>query len=320
MKFNTAWALAAWGLAAGAASAATLGIGDPAPPLQIDKWINTSPIEIDTKGDKAYLFEFWATWCGPCIMSMPHLNEIHHKYEDELVVLAISDEPEAVVRRFVKDMPKKVDYPMAVDKAQQTTRAYLAASGQMGIPVAFIVNKQGRVAWLGHPMDPGMDAVLDAVIKGTYDIDQAKAEMAKAQAEMAADERFMMAHRLELITAMQQADWPTAARLARQVADPASGVSKSLRLEVLVQVSWSMLTHEKADKAYVKDALQLAKAAYDLGRENALVVDTYARALFEDGRIQDAIEHQREAIELADEAGLKKELQNTLSEYEAALK
>ena len=131
-------------------------------------------------------------------------------------------------------------------------------------------------------------------------------ERAKAQAEMAADERFLMTHRLELVTAMQQADWPTAARLARQVADPASGVSKSLRLEVLVQVSWSMLTHEKADKAYVKDALQLAKAAYDLGRENALVVDTYARALFEDGRIQDAIEHQRQAIELADEAGGEK--------------
>lgn len=57
---------------AGTQPAVTLKAGDPAPPLKIEKWLKSGPIERFEKG-KVYVLEFWATWCPPCIASMPHL-------------------------------------------------------------------------------------------------------------------------------------------------------------------------------------------------------------------------------------------------------
>src|SRR5262245_45128662 len=73
-----------------AASAATLKVGDPAPKLQVAKWVQGDPVtKFDP--DKAYIVEFWATWCGPCRVSIPHLNELHEKFKDKKLVVIGQD-------------------------------------------------------------------------------------------------------------------------------------------------------------------------------------------------------------------------------------
>src|SRR5882762_1884757 len=65
--------------------------GELAPPLQVSEWVKGAPTPQLEKG-KVYLVEFWATWCGPCIGNIPHLNAMQKKYgSDGLVVIGFSN-------------------------------------------------------------------------------------------------------------------------------------------------------------------------------------------------------------------------------------
>lgn len=144
---------ALFGTAATAVSSAAQ-IGDPAAPLQIAEWIKGGPVDLaEVKGRKIVVVEFWATWCGPCKASIPHLTELAHKFADRGVVfVGVSDENASKVRPFVDNMGAKMDYTVAIDDNRQTSGGYMRAYGRNGIPCAFIVDLEGRVAWVGHPM------------------------------------------------------------------------------------------------------------------------------------------------------------------------
>ena len=153
---------------AGGVRAAELGA--PAPPLQIAEWVKGDAVELASgQGKKVYVIEFWATWCPPCRESIPHLTEVQNQYADKgVIVMGISDESPAVVKRFIEKMGNDMDYTVAVDKDRLTTTAYLEAFGAPGIPYAFVVDKSGAIVWHGHPME-GLEDVLDGVVTGAFD-------------------------------------------------------------------------------------------------------------------------------------------------------
>src|SRR5437588_12539911 len=69
-------------LAAPAARAdGTLSVGDPAPKLQVKEFVKGDPVKELEKG-KVYVVEFWATWCGPCRATIPHLTELAKEHKD----------------------------------------------------------------------------------------------------------------------------------------------------------------------------------------------------------------------------------------------
>ena len=129
-------------------------IGDPAAPLQITEWVKGEAVDLaEVKGKKIVVIEFWATWCGPCKTSIPHLTELQKKFAGRGVVfIGVSDEDAAKVRPFVDQMGDKMDYTVAIDNNRQTSAGYMKAYGQNGIPCAFIVDREGSIAWVGHPM------------------------------------------------------------------------------------------------------------------------------------------------------------------------
>jgi thiol-disulfide isomerase/thioredoxin len=179
------WTGGAWALVAGMTLAAVAGpslkVGDPAPKLQTGKWVQGEPVKDFQKG-KAYIVEFWATWCPPCRASIPHLNETYNKFKDKgLIVIGqdCSEQNDALVAPFVKNMGDKMTYRVALDdkatnKQGQMSKTWMEAAGRDGIPSAFLVDTKGVIAWIGHPMEL-KEQVIEEVLAGTFDVRKAAA-------------------------------------------------------------------------------------------------------------------------------------------------
>jgi len=148
-------------------------LGQPAAPLKISEWIKGKPVDLAAaKGKQVLVVEFWATWCGPCRTSIPHLTEMQKKFKD-VVFIGVSDEESATVKKFVTKMGDQMDYTVAIDDKRQTSKGYMEAFDQNGIPHSFIVDLEGRVVWQGHPM-AGLDEALAEVVAGKFDLNKAK--------------------------------------------------------------------------------------------------------------------------------------------------
>jgi len=116
-----------------------------APEIQVAYWLNSDPLTLADLRGKIVVLEFWATWCPPCRITVPHLTRMYNAYKDKGVAfISLTDEPRRRVEPFVKAM--KMPYP--IGGGSPTGRVYRVR----GIPHAFIISPAGEVVWEGHPM------------------------------------------------------------------------------------------------------------------------------------------------------------------------
>ena len=88
------------------------------------------------------LVDFWATWCGPCKMAMPHLQEIHEKYGDKgvtIVAVSVDQGGEKVVRQFIQKHGYTFEVVLTDRQIEQKFGGFL------GIPTTFIIDPDGLV-------------------------------------------------------------------------------------------------------------------------------------------------------------------------------
>lgn len=116
--------------------------GKKGPLIKVGQWMTSEP---GTQG-KVVMVEFWATWCGPCLRSIPHLNTLHDKHKDQLVIIGVSDEDPATIRRFMQKT--RFNYAVASDQR----RSIISAVSPRGIPHAIIMSPDGIVRWQGNPL------------------------------------------------------------------------------------------------------------------------------------------------------------------------
>lgn len=329
---------AAWG----GEQAATLKVGDPAPKLFVSKWLNGDPVQSLEK-DKIYVLECWATWCGPCRASIPHVSEMNTKFKDKGVVIIgmnVWERNVSGVEPFVKKMGEKMNYRVAMDEAPgKTADAWLKAAGKSGIPCAFVVDKEGRIAWIGHPMN-GMARVIEQLVAGTFD-PKKEAEMAAKrqdlqkrfrEAAQANDTDKMLTLADEALVAdpdaapqigimkfqlllMKKRDYPTAYALATKLSEN----ELKDNAETLNQLAWTILDGKDVEKRDFDVALKLALRADELTKhENPAVLDTLARAYAEKGQAAKAVETQKLAIEKVKGEEDKAKYLESLKKYEGA--
>jgi thiol-disulfide isomerase/thioredoxin len=347
-------------------AADSLTIGSTAPALDIEHWVQDGkgkfkPVTKFEKG-KVYVVEFWATWCGPCVKSMPHLVSIQNSFADKGVqIVSISNEKLDVVETFLeRKVPSSISdkeqtfreltsgYCLTTDPDESSYSDYMDAAGQNGIPCAFIVGKDQKIEWIGHPMS--MDDPLTAIVDGNWD----RAAFAEAFKEekameelMEKIERSMQTGKFEkalglINSALETSKSPkvkmqlkmTKVQVAMQspelTDDVKNLISESYRdfsdnASLINFVAWTV--YEKTrDKAWKDDALiKASRIASDKAASaapvqlKAAILDTVSHLQHLEGDTEGAIKNQEKAVELADEE-MKEELSAFLKELKSSLK
>ncbi len=358
MKLKLAATTALAALAGLAAPAfADLNVGDPAPKLEVAKFVKGEPIKALEPGN-TYVVEFWATWCGPCRATIPHLTEMQKKHEDvKIVGVSVWEQDQDAVAPFVEEMGDKMDYRVAMDSIPDGKDAddgamatnWMKAAEQDGIPTAFIVNKDLKIVWIGHPAE--IEEPLDKVVAGKLDLATAVAEAKKAKEEHAKlagiQEKLGKAVQSEdpkqILAAVAEAVKEVPSLEARLVplkfgallgaGEHAEALTMAKKLlqgaageesDALNFVAWAIVDPDvktKPSPDLVAFALQTAKKGDEIeGGKNPFLADTLARAYFASGDAAKAVETQKRALELAKGTELEDDasLQERLDEYQKA--
>lgn len=329
-----------------------LFIGDKAPAVTVDHWIKGDAIDGFEDG-QVYVMEFWATWCGPCVTSMPHLSSVQEEYGDKVKIIGVSSEksPEVVTEFLAKTNKRdnklnndRMRYTVAVDPDRSTSRVFMEASNQRGIPTAFIINGNGQVAWIGHPMS--MDEPLKEVIEGKWDLEAAasafrlEAEQEIAMKEMnsvyqtartsgdwdvwiTAIDNFTAKYggnaRMEeakfqaLLTGKKdkKAAYAWAKKMVKKVWDNAQSLNA---------MAWAIVDETPEDLRDLDFALRVAKRASDLtDNKDPMILDTLARCYWDMGKKYKAIAWQEKAVEYLGDDEMNASILDTLNEYKATL-
>ncbi len=164
------------------AAANALDVGEKSTPLTGVTWVKGEGVDPSKPdGKHIYIVEFWATWCQPCHVSIPHLNGLHAKYKDKgLVIMGISNETKEKVDEFMTKL--NMDYIVGLEPTNAVFTAYKGAN--QGIPEAFVIGKDGKLLWRGNPL-AGLDRTVKLIMEGKFDLEVSKkiaAEQANLQA------------------------------------------------------------------------------------------------------------------------------------------
>lgn len=336
-----------------AVRAQTLGVGDSAPKLEIKEFVKGDAVKEFEKG-KTYVVEFWATWCGPCRVSIPHLTELQKKYKDiKFIGVSVWEQDPEKVKPFVKEMGDKMEYSVAIDDVPKNgdgndgkmAKNWMTAAEQDGIPSAFVVNGEGKILWIGHPME--LDKVLDKVAAGTFDLAAAIKEQKEAKAKQeklkAVQQKLSKAQakgESALLTAIDEVitvDSSLEEQLAplkfmmlmrikgkeKQAAEYASKLIDERfkdNAEGLNAIAWVIVDPDagKRDPELVAVALKAALRADKIAEEKSgAIADTLAKAYFDSKEFAKAVETQERAIKLTPDA--PDELKDRLKQYREAL-
>jgi thiol-disulfide isomerase/thioredoxin len=343
----------------------TLSVGSDAPSIDVEHWVRDGagkfPKVTKFEAGKTYVVEFWGTFCGPCIESMPHLVSLQKKHAAQgLQIISISTEPLETVIDFLgtkinDDQGKETTvgeltnaYCLTTDPDESVYKDYMVAAEQDGIPCAFVVGKDSKVEWIGHPME--MDRVLNAVLDGSWNREQFLAEkklMEEIQTTIGglfrkkqyseaivAIDGFINRvsdKRLQFSLRKNKIDFQIMDKVdEKEIIASYESLFESCKSEPLFlqDIAWTAFEKFTEGKLATKDVISLSIPRLEnvlesvVGGDRANLYDTIARLQHALGQLDKSIQAQTQAVQLSDgsDAGGFKEFLDELESEAKALK
>jgi tetratricopeptide (TPR) repeat protein len=238
----------------------------------------------------------------------------------------------------------EMSYTIAADVNGKCAKKYMEAVGSDGIPTVMIVDRAGRLAWIGHPME-GMDEALGQIIAGNYDLTSAaKAHAAKNQGKALAAPLIS-----EIKAAKQASDWPRFIAAADKLVALDPDTYGNLTIEkfrimldemdapgkafayagemisgpwaknsmALNAFAWTVVESGTPNLDWNMALAAAQKASSLAGDKDPNILDTLAAVHFKRGDVAKAVEVQKQAVSLlpAEDAA---EFKQRLAEYQKA--
>jgi peroxiredoxin len=133
--------------------------GKPAAEIAAASWIGT-PTTLKASKGKVVILDFWATWCGPCMASIPENVKLVNEYKDkDLVFIGVHDGNSGTERAPAVVKDKGINYPIAIDKAATPLSTTAASYSVQFWPTYVAIDRTGTIRAAGLTPNHVEDAV-----------------------------------------------------------------------------------------------------------------------------------------------------------------
>jgi uncharacterized protein (TIGR03435 family) len=131
-----------------------VGLGDIIPAFEVVDLKTGEDKKFESNIGKITIIDFWATWCGPCIAGMPHMENLQKAFPTELQVIAVSDESPERIKKFMVNRP--FEFSFVTDKDRNLEKFF----PHRVIPHSVLLDKTGEVIAITSP-----DQITENTIK-----------------------------------------------------------------------------------------------------------------------------------------------------------
>ncbi len=143
-RFRSRCGAAALALAIGRlfnTDAPAAGVGQPAPEFTAPALDGTKSVSLGAYRGKVVFLDFWASWCPPCLISLPLLEELRKQFpSDQFQILAVNvDQDPEKARKFLART--QVGYPSATDPKGRIPESF----GIETMPTSFLIDRRGVI-------------------------------------------------------------------------------------------------------------------------------------------------------------------------------
>jgi peroxiredoxin len=138
-----------------------LRVGSESPDFSATDLQGRPVVLSELRGRKAVVVDFWATWCAPCLQSMPALQQVHEEFKErqvEIVAVNLGEDPGSV-----RDFIERHQYTFRV--VADEDRGIGGRFGVAAIPAQVVVDADGRLAWVQVGYDPGKEGELRELLE-----------------------------------------------------------------------------------------------------------------------------------------------------------